>query len=428
MTNYFYFSSLMLCSLIYIHICIKNHSFIKMPINIAYSFSFIILNVLGSYFVFFPNSSLLSNYPIYSYNNSSFHIFFAILFLQCISFIIFFPIHNYNFNSEKIFNESSLNIYSSFLFIISTSIIFLYFILNGLPPFFTTDFFNLSNDLIVSSRSDFFNEIEYFWFFRLGFYYMPQILCSILYINFLNDNKPKSRNIFIMYLVFASILSLSFLHKTPLVILFTQIFFTNILFKREINMRLIVFTSLIIFLGIYILYYLSFLGQLDVTFSFITTAIFQRLFAVYSLALSLIPDLVNHYGFYGGATSINPLGLFDFNQVNLSHELHLLIYGFIANAPAAGIGYAYSDFGFYGVSFFIIFVNILILFYQYLVDLINDSRIKIVFLGYIMTKALYLSISSIYDSLLNPTDIFLILIMLSIYYIASFLRGESRKI
>ena len=65
-----------------------------------------------------------------------------------------------------------------------------------------------------------------------------------------------------------------------------------------------------------------------------------------------MPDLVKHYGFFYGATIINPLGLFDFNQINLSHELHYLIYGFVANAPAPAIGYAYSDFGFLGVFFY----------------------------------------------------------------------------
>ena len=45
------------------------------------------------------------------------------------------------------------------------------------------------------------------------------------------------------------------------------------------------------------LYYLSFAGQLDVSLGFILSALFQRIFAVYPLALSLVPDLVNHYGF-----------------------------------------------------------------------------------------------------------------------------------
>lgn len=428
MISYIYYFILLALSFIYLYMCIKNNSFIKMPINIAYSISFIILNVFGSYFIFFPGSSFLADFDVYSFKSSSMNIFFIILFLQTLSFIIFFPIHHYQFNHKKYFQNSNISIYKNTLFIFSLLIIFVYFLLNGLPPFFNTNFVNLSNNLIVASRSAFLEEVEYFWIFRFGFYYIPQILCSILYINYLVDHSLKNRNIFLAYLLLSILLSLSFLHKTPLVILFIQLFFVNILYRRKINFKLIGYTFLVILFGIYCLYYLSFSGQANVSFSFISSAIFQRLFAVYPLALSLVPELVNHYGFYGGATSINPLGLFDFNQVNLSHELHLLIYGFIANAPSPGIGYAYSDFGFYGVFIFIVLSNFLIFFYQYLVDSINSSTIQIIFLAYIMTKALFLSMSSIFDSLLNPTDIVLVFFMLAVYFLIKISRGELRNI
>ena len=112
----------------------------------------------------------------------------------------------------------------------------------------------------------------------------------------------------------------------------------------------------------------------------------------------------------------------------MSHELHLLIYGFIANAPSPGIGYAYSDFGFYGVFIFKALSNFLIFLYQYLVNSINNSTIQIIFLAYIMTKALFLSMSSIFDSLLNPTDIVLVFSMLAIYFLIKISRGELRNI
>ena len=138
------------------------------------------------------------------------------------------------------------------------------------------------------------------------------------------------------------------------------------------------------------LYYLSFSGQLDISLGFILSALFQRIFAaVYPLALSLVPDLVNHYGFFYGATIINPLGLFDFNQINLSHELHYLIYGFVANAPAPAIGYAYSDFGFLGVFFLCNYCERINIYISIFNKLIKNNTIKLVFLCYMMTKALF---------------------------------------
>tara|TARA_X000000368_G_C23010068_1_gene703083 strand:+ start:393 stop:1679 length:1287 start_codon:yes stop_codon:yes gene_type:complete len=427
MINTIYYLSLIFLSLIFIFLCLKERIFLKTPINFVYCVSFIFLNIFGSFFIFFPESNLLSDYSIYKTQSSSLNIFFALLLIQLLSFILFLPIHLKN---NRIYNELSLDrviSYKYVLALISFLIVIYYYISNGIPPFFSTSFFELGNDLIVQSRSNFLLEINNFWFFRLGFYYIPQIICSILYIDYLKNKSKQNMFKFYSYFIFSVILSLSFLHKTPIVILILQLFFIKIFVSKNIDFKTIIISSVFLFISMFSLYNLSFSGQLDISLGFILSALFQRIFAVYPLALSLVPDLVNHYGFFYGATIINPLGLFDFNQINLSHELHYLIYGFVANAPAPAIGYAYSDFGFLGVFFYVIIVNALIFTYQFLISFIKNNTIKLVFLCYMMTKALFLSMTSIFDSLLNPTDIFLFLIMISIYYINRYFGGELRN-
>ena len=424
----FYYLTLLCLGIYFIFFAFKNNLFKTAPIYMAYCLSFIILNVIGSFAVFFPENLIFDSFEVYHKSTNYINIFFYILLIQCVSFFIFNFFHKQNpFVAYKNKNEN-INNYLFVLSMLSILIVLIYFIQNGLPPFFTTSFFQLGNDLIVERRSDFFSEVDNFWIFQLGFYFIPQILCSILLIKYYNNRSNFYRNLFFIYLLFSSILSLSFLHKTPLVILFIQIFLVSILLSNKINFKTIFLALSFIFSSLYLLYYIAFASQQFISFSFIITAIFQRIVGVYPLSLSLVPDLVYHYGFYNGATAINPLGIFDFTQVNLSEELHLLIYGFVSNAPAPAIGYAFSDFGFIGVIVFILISNIVIYLYQYFLNQINSNIIRIAFTSYVMTQALYLSMTSIFDSLLNPTYFVLMLIMLGIYYILPNGKGEPRKI
>ena len=121
-------------------------------------------NIFGSFFIFFPESNLLSDYSIYKTQSSSLNIFFALLLIQVLSFILFLPIHLKN---NRIYNELSLDrviSYKYVLALISFLIVIYYYISNGIPPFFSTNFFELGNDLIVQSRSNFLLEINNFGF------------------------------------------------------------------------------------------------------------------------------------------------------------------------------------------------------------------------------------------------------------------------
>ncbi len=424
----FYYLTLLCLCIYFIVFAFKNNLFKTAPIYMAYCLSFIILNVIGSFAVFFPENQIFGSFEVYNKSTNYINIFFYILLIQCISFFIFNSFHKQNpFVANKNQNENVYN-YLFVLSMLSILIVLIYFIQNGLPPFFTTSFFQLGNDLIVERRSDFLSQVNNFWIFQLGFYFIPQILCAILLCKYYNNRSNFNRNLFLTYFLFSVILSLSFLQKNPLIVLLIQMFSVSLLLENKISFKAIFLAFLSIFSSIYLLYYIAFASQQFISFSFIVTAIFQRIVGVYPLSLSLVPDLVYHYGFYNGATAINPLGIFDFEQVNLSEELHLLIYGFVSNAPAPAIGYAFSDFGFIGVLAFILISNIVIYLYQYFFNKINSNMIKIAFTSFMMTQAIYLAMTSIYDSLLNPTYIVLMLIMLGIYYILPEIKGEPRKI
>ena len=141
MINTLYYLSLIFLSLIFIFLCLKERIFLKTPINFVYCVSFIFLNIFGSFFIFFPESNLLSDYSIYKTQSSSLNIFFALLLIQVLSFILFLPIHLKN---NRIYNELSLDrviSYKYVLALISFLIVIYYYISNGIPPFFFNQFF-----------------------------------------------------------------------------------------------------------------------------------------------------------------------------------------------------------------------------------------------------------------------------------------------
>ena len=136
------------------------------------------------------------------------------------------------------------------------------------------------------------------------------------------------------------------------------------------------------------------------------------------MSLSVVPELVYNYGVLEGkAGIINPLGLFNFEQFNLQKELHLLLYGFPGNNPPPASGYAYANYGLLGVFGLIFTINFLIYMYQSFCNYINNKFLSIFVTIFFSIKAISLSMTSIWDNLLMPQELFLLMISLSIYYL-----------
>lgn len=421
-----YYFILFTISSFFVLFSIKQNLFFKMPIYISYVYSAIFFNIIGSYFVFYPKHStaLVKNKFLTSPNFDD--IFFYILLIQCICFFIFYPLHrlqNFSLKDKNFFGNKNLKLYTGLMASLSFLIILFFIIQNGMPPFYSVNIGEFTNSFIISQRTEFFNTIGNFWIYSFGFYFIPNLVSILLFLNYKKTQSVIDRLVFFIYFFIACIFSLSFLHKTPIVFLVTQIFFAKIFIDNKIKLsRIFYFVSLSLLI-IFVMYILSFSGEYYVyNFGFIVTAIsesiFQRLLIIYSLSLSVVPELVDHIGFLNGkAGIINPLGLFNIDQFNLQKELHLLLYGFPGNNPPPATGYAYANFGLKGVIGLIFFINILIFLYQRICNKIRNKAISIFFTIFFMIKAISLSISSIWDTLLMPQELVLLLIVFVIYYL-----------
>ena len=390
----------------------------KSPLFLMYFYSVFIFNVIGSCVVFFPDLLIYGQHNYFSYD------FFYILFFQSLSFYLFLPFHRNKTSKEHpVVIKLSIKRYVVILFILSLFIILLFLLKYGLPPILTVDF-SIGNNLLVKERTLFFESIGSFWLHQLGFYTMPQFLTIIIYLLYKTKNSNLNKVLFYSMFLFSTALSLSFLHKTPLVLFLFQLFIAKALFEREIKIKMIIISTIVIFIAILSWYILSLSGNTLVDGSFIYKSIFNRLFGVYSLSLAIVPNLVDTHGLYYGATLINPFGLFSFEQVNLSKEIHMFLFGFEGDAPAPAIGYAYADFGWMGVFIFIIGSNVLILMYQYILNSIKNRIISTVLLSYLLLKIMFISMTSIFDTLLNPKELFILLTLVGLYYMQNLKRGK----
>lgn len=383
------------------------------PLFTIYFYGFFFLNVIGSAYVFFPN---LSPYDSHNYFTLD---FFILLLIQSFSFWIILPfqlhkVKQFKTNYSELSLRKTVKVSYAFL-LISFFLVGVYFALNGVPVFYAIDL-NLGNNLLVDARANFFAEINNFWIYEVGFYTIPQIVCMILYINMKLTNNLKSKIAFYIVLIYSIILSLSFLHKTPLILLFCCIFIVQLLFFNKISVKVITKFVVGFFILIAFGYGIALSGNEITDTSVVVNSILNRVFGVYPLGLAVATTVVEQNGFLHGAASPNFFGLFS-NMVNLSEVIHHYIFGFSGNAPAPAIGYAFANYGYLGAVANPFLVCFLLSFYYKLIRSIKNRIFGIAIFSLISIKTLFVSMTSIFDTILNPRDIVVICLIYIIYRI-----------
>lgn len=415
MNLYLYLSLIIINTLFFIKV-IRVKLFSKSPLFAIYFYSVFFLNILGSSVVFFPS---LSPYGLHNYFTLD---FFYILFIQSISFWVFLPF--------QLRNSSTLGLDNSFLGLkrlVKVSLIFLtgslvlvglFIALNGLPPFYSTDL-SLGNRLLVEERTTFFSTISFFWVFEIGFYTIPQIVSVILFVNSRLNRKRKSTILFLIVLTYSSLTSLSFLHKTPLVLLFLNIFIAQLLFFSKKASLITTLKYVILFIVLIVFgYYIAFSGnEIDEIFP-IFWGITNRVFGVYPLSLSITANFVESFGFYYGRAMPNFFGLFTFDQVILAREIHYHIFQIEGSAPPPAIGYAYANFGYFGVFLHPFLIHLCIIFYTRILKRIKNKIFAVSLFCFFSIKTMFLSMTSVFDNLLNPKDL---IVIFAIYIAYKFL-------
>lgn len=360
---------------------------------------------MGSIYVYFPALS-----PYINSNYFSLNYFIVLVICQLIQ--LFFSLFiNYEqssaqFDIFKDINKIRLRkVYLIIPLILSVMIICNSLFKEGLPIFFKLFLSDLSSRDLVLERALFFSEEGSFFIKEIGFLICPTLVTIYFLIKKIKYPSKKNTIIFFLSLFIASLLSLSFFHKTPLLILLFSIGICNLLVKRKrLSIKKLLRYTLFLFVLIVAQYYIVLRNQEIDSLLPILNSILNRVFGAYPLDLAVVIHLTQETGFLLGNTIPNFGGFFQHTPINLSKLIHYEIFGVEGNAPAPALGYAYANFGLLGVVFDTFFVCFFLRIVNQFVNQFNNSYMKILIICVFVPKILFVSMTSIYGAVLNPRD------------------------
>lgn len=382
-----------------------------------YILSFTLLDVIGSFYVYYPE---ISPYGLkINYGSGTFTI--VLLLHQLLLFISWVHFSSKTLQGNLVsYHRQPRPSLRSIVILVSLVILLVGVDIyrNGLPIFFQNIGGELSNSELVELRSDYFERSGSFWLNTIGYYVAPMMLSIIYLISYLQRPTWFARILMIMAFVIGGSLALSFLHKTPLLVFIVTLFFVYYLSKSKINhltrkMFFMAFGVIIVLLG---QYYFVFSNQIIYSYWDILNAIINRLIGVYPLGLAVSIDLQDSTGLLLGKTFPNTLGLFP-GSFNLAAAIHQELFSITGSAPAPFIGYAYINFGMIGVLTMTLISILLLRILDMVLARVSNLYLKACLYGFLFQKVVYMSMSSIFDNLLNPRDIFLCTLIFSILYL-----------
>lgn len=408
----YYFTNL-LVGIISVKIILKKRYIINNIFFSTHVIFFFILVVVGSFYVYYPEFSPYENADFFSTK------YFLVLttYQLILLFFCLFLINKNNSSENGLINSGKIRlrkIYYFFPFILTLSIVSKYLISNGLPIFYKLLNSGLSNNDIVIQRTFFFAEQESFFINEIGFFICPTLMTIYSFTrNFL---LPTKWNLFyfILNLLIASLLSLSFFHKTPLLLLILSIICCHLILNRpKRSLKKLFFYSLLIFSIILIQYYLVLQNQEILSIGDVLNGILNRLIGAYPLDLAVAIEITSQEGFFLGQTLPNILGL-NPTGINLSELIHMKIFGVEGSAPPPAVGYAYANWGLIGVIFDAIFTSLFLILANQFLYKIRNSFIKVLIICIVIPQIIFLSMASVFDSIINPKDIFIISVIIII--------------
>ena len=203
----------------------------------------------------------------------------------------------------------------------------------------------------------------------------------------------------------AALLSLSFFHKTPLLILLLTVIICHlILNKPSITVKKGLIYGFLFFSIILMQYYVVLQNQEIQSIGHILNGIANRIFGVYPLGLAVAIKLSFESGLLYGSTIPNFLGIFNPDVINLSQLIHYEIFGFEGNAPSPAIGYTYINWGLLGLILDTILISLFLIVSNQILNKLKNTYIKILIYCIAIPQIMFLSMSSVFDSVLNPRD------------------------
>ncbi len=380
---------------------------IRLPLYAIYFFSCFLLNAVGAAVVVFPELDINSMTDYFTYT------FMGLLLAQLLSFYAYLPMQMRVARSRFVDDEgprSSVPLRMVYYALgASGAIVATYLLFHGLPPVLNADF-DGGNNALVEHRTEHFDSTSFIWFYRIGFYYLPQIALVTLVLFALQQRWRIGFHwpLLAAVAVGSALLSLAFMHKTPLVLLLLSLFIGVTIFSREIKVTRLLRYSLVLLAALSCWYWAYFSGYefgLDEFFDRFAPEVANRIFGAYSLNLAVAVHITQESGFFMGTTAINPRGVLPYEVVNLSRLCHSEIFGIPGDSPPPALGYAYADFGWIGVALYLLLVNLALLLLQSSLNLVRSRVVYASLVAYGCTKLMFLSMSSFAEVVLNPVEV-----------------------
>lgn len=419
--------------------------------------SFTVLNVLGS-----TSANVLANKPNFGY-------YLIFLSMSFVFFVLYIILHGLqkkyktlNFQerfSESLIEKSTILLMLKILFSISLGGMILFAIFKS-PPFFlrkdlmltlsqlqyTHNFLDerlahmphpakiigaLYNKLLIEREATIMSR-PFHWF-ALSAFEIPLFLVIFSLVLYLQAKikgelqQKTYKNLLVFFLCFAGLASLWILSKQYITYLLAAAVMTIFIVKNSIQLRTLLIMSAIVFgilFGLYSLYLATLLFN---EMPSLMRTLWHRIVEIYpwssAIAYNMFPA---EMPFLQGHSMINLFHLFHFQPVSIANMIYQKIYGTTnGSAPLPALFENYANWSWLGVIAGEIIIGLVVAFFTFL------SWSKNI---YFFTLAIYASIKLVlfwqapfWFGTLEPTLIFLMVLMTGIYYLCKFFHKYRHK-
>jgi len=392
----------------------------RQPLPAVFYLSMFLFNGVGSFYVVWPQFSQIGH--LSAEINTTFYL---IVVVQILVFYLFW-FFNLRYRipsptSREGLAYDQLKPVSLVFWVLSLAMVLLYVFMEGMPYGWTINPLSLGKSEIISMRTA---SVQIrLGFLRMGFYYFPIIAALAGMLMWLERRHlgPPPRwpgSLLAMgQIILGAMLTLAFLHKTPLVMLLFALITGVVLYRQQIRWRFAVLTTggFIVLIGmLYLMYNPA--REMDSYITFLLPSIIRRISGSYTQTLAAVIALVEQRGTFGGMTLSNPGLLIPYTPVDLPSMLHLEIMGREGNAPVGFAGEGFANFRWPGVLLFLLLANGYVFLAQAMVDWFGRrSQALWTFLAVFFVLTVYqIPISSISLTILNPVMLIALAIILAL--------------
>ena len=255
---------------------------------------------------------------------------------------------------------------------------------------------------------------------KILYYFFPIIIALYGHLLFLRNELGIVQNSF--SILVALILSISFLHKSPMAMLIVQLFLIHYIFKGFSILRLL--RLIIIGILAILLAYYFYTGYLNLQ---LLRNILNRISVVYietlNYGLSLEP-----INFFWGATFPNPLNILPYDPIQLGRIVFDAVYGKgrNGNAPVAGLVEGYVNFGWLGVVFISMCISVWLAILTFLCRYALKHPFYLAIWLYLSFSVNGFSRTSIF-SVLNPKIIVFVLFLITLLLVYNTFKGAIQR-